>query len=672
MNNKVTLKKLSLLNFKGIKNLTIDFDNNTNIYGDNGTGKTSVFDAFTWLLFGKDSTDRKDFELKTLDKNNEVIPKIDHEVAAEIEVNGELTTLKRVFREKWVKTKGALESEFSGNETLYYWNEVPLSMKEYGNKVSEILDEKVFKLITSPTAFNSLKWQDRRDVLVKIAGDISDAELAQGNDEYIQLVSQLTNKTLDEYKKQIAATIKKAKDDIKMIPTRIDEVERSKPEAVDARVMHAQISEKESLIQNIDNQLTDRSAAFDVVINKRNANQDEIFKLKTKINTINFEIAEKAKNEAKSGDSKADQIQKQINDKKSNELQPAEQKMIRLKSEKSTLETSISSYEKTIQDKRELWNVENAKNFVFSDENAVCPCCERPLDASTVETQKAELQTKFNTNKKSILDAINAEGKAIADKKANALSELSEVNGRIASGETFIKETAGAISILEKELEDQKKDELITSLDPQDLIAKYTSENEDLKDLKVQVAALEAKTFELPDPNDQNDLRTQKQTINSEIQVLRDSLQANEQIQTANNRIAELEREEKMLAQSIADIEKTQYTIDNFIKLKVDTIEDRINEKFSFVKFRLFEKQINGALVECCDALINGVPFSDANTASKINAGIDIINTLCEFYNVSAPIIIDNRESVVTLIDSTSQIVNLFVSPEDKKLRISC
>lgn len=670
MNNKVTLKKLSLLNFKGIKNLTIDFDNNTNIYGDNGTGKTSVFDAFTWLLFGKDSTDRKDFELKTLDIYNEVIPKIDHEVSAEIEVNGELTTLKRVFREKWVKTKGALESEFSGNETLYYWNEVPLSMKEYGNKVSEILDEKVFKLITSPTAFNSLKWQDRRDVLVKIAGDISDADLAEGNDEYMQLVSQLTNKTLDEYKKQIAATIKKAKDDIKMIPTRIDEVDRSKPEAVDATVVNAQISEKEALIQNIDNQLTDRSAAFDEVINKRNANQDEIFKLKTKINTINFEIAEKAKNEAKSGDSKADQIQKLINDKKSNELQPAEQKLIRLKSEKSTLETSISSYEKTIQDKRELWNVENAKNFVFSDDNAVCPCCERPLDASTIETQKAELQTNFNTNKKSILDGINADGKAISDKRINAVNELREVNGRIASGEAFIKETTEAISTLEAEL-DSTKSEAITPASADDLIAKYTAESAELFTLKEQVGILEAKTFDLPDQAENNDLRTQKQAINSEIQVLRDSLKANDQIQTANDRIAELQREESMLAQSIADIEKTQYTIDNFIKLQVETIEQKVNEKFSFVKFRLFEKQINGALIPCCDALINGVPFSDANTASKINAGIDIINTLCGFYNVSAPIIIDNRESVVKLIDSPSQIVNLFVSPEDKKLRIA-
>jgi len=668
--NNVQLKRLSVLNFKGLRNLSIDFDNNTNIFGDNGTGKTTIFDSILWMLFGKDSTDRKDFELKTLDSDNNVIPKIDHEVEGDFLVNSEPVRLKRVFREKWVKTKGALESEFSGNETLYYWNDVPMSQKQYNEKVGEIIDEKVFKLITSPSAFNSLKWQDRRDVLVKIAGEVSDADLAAGNEEYIALVAQLTNKSLEEYKKQIAATIKKAKDDIKMIPTRIDEVERSKPDAVNALEINTVIKAKESQIENIENQLLDKSKAFDEVINQRNANQDEIFKLARKVNTIVFEIAERAKNEANSGDSKADQILKQINDKKSNELQPAEQKIVRLKSEKSTLENNISNYEKSIKEKRELWEVENAKDFIFSEDNAVCPCCERALDASTIENQKAELQTKFNANKKSILDGINADGKAISEKKNNAVAELSEVNLRIESGESFISSAKESITALESDYESTKTNSE-TKVSVEDLIEKYTSENTELPTLKSQIATLEAKVFELPHANANNDLRTQKQTINSEIQVLRDSLKANDQIKAADVRIAELQKEESMLAQSIADVEKTQYVIENFIKLKIDTIEDRINEKFSFVKFRLFKTQINGGVEECCDALINGVPFTDANTASKINAGIDIINTLCEFYNVSAPIIIDNRESVVKLIDSPSQIINLFVSPEDKKLRIA-
>ncbi|MCJ8153204.1 AAA family ATPase [Chryseobacterium sp. SSA4.19] len=668
--NKVQLKRLSLLNFKGIRNLNIDFDNNTNIFGDNGTGKTTIFDSILWLLFGKDSTDRKDFELKTLDSDNNVIPKIDHEVEGDFLVNSEPVRLKRVFREKWVKTKGALESEFSGNETLYYWNDVPMSQKQYNEKVGEIIDEKVFKLITSPSAFNSLKWQDRRDVLVKIAGEVSDADLAAGNEEYIALVAQLTSKSLDEYKKQIAATIKKAKDDIKMIPTRIDEVERSKPEAVNAEKINAEIKLKETEIQKIDDQLLDKSKAFDEVINKRNANQDEIFKLSRKVNLIVFEIAERAKNEVVSQGSKALQVQRLIDEKTNGELVPAESKVKRLESEKTNLQNSISSYENSILEKREQWQTENSKTFVFDENNAICPCCKRPLDAEKVAENKNQLLSNFNSNKKKVLDEINAEGKAISDKKTAAEKEIQELDIRISEGSKYIDNLKSSIGGLRNQLE-AAKDEDKSNITAEQLIERYTAENTELSGLKSQIAALEAKEFNLPDQTENNELRNKKVSINSEIQILRDSLKVNDQIKAADDRIAELQKEESMLAQSIANVEKTQFVIENFIKLKIDTIEDRINEKFSFVKFRLFKTQINGGVEECCDALINGVPFSDANTASKINAGIDIINSLCEFYNVSAPIIIDNRESVVKLIDSPSQIINLFVSPEDKKLRIA-
>ncbi|MBP7398205.1 MAG: AAA family ATPase [Chitinophagales bacterium] len=68
---KISLKKLSLLNFKGIRQRTIEFNDVTNIFGKNEAGKTTLFDASLWVLFGKDSTDRKDFAIKTLDENNE-------------------------------------------------------------------------------------------------------------------------------------------------------------------------------------------------------------------------------------------------------------------------------------------------------------------------------------------------------------------------------------------------------------------------------------------------------------------------------------------------------------------------------------------------------------------------------------------------------------------------
>lgn len=665
----ITLKKLSLLNFKGIKNLTIDFDANTNIYGDNGTGKTSIFDAFTWLLFGKDSSDRKDFQVKTLDSENNVIPKIEHEVSAELGVNGDVISVKRILKEKWVKTKGALEAEFSGNETLYYWNDVPLSMKEFGNKVSEILDEQVFKLITSPTAFNALKWQDKRNVLIKVAGDISDQELAKGNADYLELLSQLTNKTLDEYKKQIAATIKKAKDDIKAIPTRIDEVERSKPQAVDSTSINAEISKKQASLDDIDRKIADKSSDNAELIQKKTDNQNQIFTLKSRKNSLVFQITENAKAELAKSTSKADSIRSQIRKKEIDELHPAQQKLNRLSSEKNTLTQTISRYEKSMQEKREIWNTENAKTFVFSDDEPVCPCCNRTLDADAIEESRKELHANFNSNKKQLLDEINSQGKAIKEKKENAEAELLELLKRIASGENYLIGVAAELDELQESLNNAESE--TTEKPSLELVVEVMlSENDEYQAIIADIKSLEEMTFETP-AQDNNSYAQEKTNLNEEIQKLRDSLKANELISLADNRIQELQQEENKLAQSIADIEKTQYIIDNFIKLKVDTIEEKINTKFAYVKFKLFEKQINGALVECCEALINGVPFSDANTASKINAGIDIINTLCDYYNVSAPIFIDNRESVVKLLDSKSQIINLFVSPEDKKIRIA-
>lgn len=668
--SKIILKKLNLINFKGVRNLSIDFDSSTNIFGANGTGKTTIFDSFTWLLFGKDSTDRKDFEIKTLDHYNIAIPKIEHEVNAIVWVDDEEVVIRRVLKEKWVKTKGALDAEFSGNETLYYWNEVPLSQKEFQGKVSGILDETIFKLITSPTAFNSMKWQDRRNVLIQIAGNVSYNELASGNKDYEKLVSMLTNKSLEEYKKQIAATVKKSKDDIKLIPTRIDEVERSKPEPVDETSVNSEISVLEKQIESIDNQLQDKSAAYDEVIKKRNANQDAIFNLRSQLNSIEFEARERAKLEQRSDNSKSEQIQKQISELQS-ELRSAEAKRDTLADKRTSVSTQISSLDTLIINARSLWNEVNATELTFKEEEFCCPTCQRAFEASDVEAKKLEMKENFITNKQTRLKSISENGKASAAEKTNLETELKTLEERIAKGTEYVTQLSGKITGLQADLMlENTSAKAAVKPSAESVVEKILSTNEKHHSIKAEIATLEALTFDIPESNSQ-ELKGKRNELNIQVSQLRASLQVNDQIKAADKRIGELLEEETKLAQQIANIEKEQYIIDNFIKLKIDTIEGKINQKFSYVKFKLFDTQINGAQVETCEALINGVPFSDANTASKINAGVDIINTLCEFYKVSAPIFIDNRESVVDLIDSGSQLINLIVSAHDRKLRVA-
>jgi hypothetical protein len=134
--------------------------------------------------------------------------------------------------------------------------------------------------------------------------------------------------------------------------------------------------------------------------------------------------------------------------------------------------------------------------------------------------------------------------------------------------------------------------------------------------------------------------------------------------------IEELKAEQTTLSQQIANVEKEQFVIENFIKDKIDRLEYAINSRFKYIKFRMFEEQINGGLRETCEATVNGVPYSDANSASKINAGLDVINTLSNFYGVYAPIFIDNAESVHTLIETQSQLIRLVVDESSKSLNV--
>ncbi|MFA5528414.1 MAG: ATP-binding protein, partial [Peptostreptococcales bacterium] len=164
----IELAKLELLNFKGIKEKTIGFGKETNIYGRNETGKTTIFDSFTWLLFGKDSTNRSDFNIKTLDKNGEFIHGLDHQVTGILLVDGKEVILRRLLKENWVKKRGSAEAIFSGNTTEYFINEEPKKEKEYKEYINSLIDENVFKLLTNPMHFNvNTSWQDRRKILLE-------------------------------------------------------------------------------------------------------------------------------------------------------------------------------------------------------------------------------------------------------------------------------------------------------------------------------------------------------------------------------------------------------------------------------------------------------------------------------------------------------------------------
>lgn len=657
----IQIKEITLTNFKGLRNEKISFEKNTDIFGANGTGKTTIMDAFLWMLFGKDSTDRKDFEIKTLDKFNVAIPKIEHEVAAVILVDGIEITISRILKENWVKKRGGEVTEFAGNVTEYYWDGVPMQQRTFQEKVSAILDETIFKMITNPLAFNSLKWQDRRNVLVDIAGAISDSDLAAGNAEYENLVAQLTNgKTLAEYQKQIIASIKKAKEDLKGIPTRIDEVSKSKPEAFDFVNLGISLDMKEKDLVKIDEQITDSTKAFDSKLQAINDKKTKANALKSEIEIIKTNTLTAVENSLKPDTSTLDNLKRNLETKKG-ELSSYENGLNTLGTKVNSANEQIATYNNKLATLRTDWAAENAKELTFNDEDFHCPTCKREFEAGDVDGKKTEMLTNFRIKKAEALAAINVKGSNLGIEKTALETELKGLKERIETGKKYVETLKTEIKTIEGSIEmETSKTTVNAGFDKEAMVNDTLNKTIDYQAKITELQTLEATIEEAPTV-DNSELKAKRVALIQEIDTIKSQLRNQDQIKAVDNRIKALEQEEKELAQQIANVEKTQFVIERFNKLKIDTLEAKINDKFKFVKFRMFETQINGGEVECCDALIDGVPFSDANTASKINAGLDIINTLCEFYKVTAPIFIDNRESIIEVIDIQSQLVNLNV-----------
>ena len=677
---EILIKSLSLSYFKGIQSLHIDFENETDIFGANGTGKTTIADSVNWLWFGKDSSDRKDFEVKQLDANGKTNPKTQVEVSAVYTIDGNEVTLKRVLKENWVKKRGSDQVDLAGNVTELYWNEVPMTVTEFNKKVEAVLVEQVFKMITSPTFFNDDKssfgdtkkpaWYNRRQVLIDlVGGDVSNEELAAGNPAYAKLIANLEQgKTIDEFKAQIANSVKKAKDDLKQIPTRIDEVNKSRPEAQDFPVLEIELETYGKQLAKVEEQILDSSKAFNAKLDAQKDVKIKANNLEAEITNIESNARREAQQRIKPDTSALDKL---VSDKnaKEQELSTYENTLRTLQSQKDSFDLDAKTLTTKIADKRKEWETENAKELTFGDNDFHCPTCKRDFEAGDVESKKAEMLATFKTNKIKKLNEISEQGKSMSTNLTTTQAASDALATRIEKGEKEIESIKAQIETLKGQIESYNTNTSASGPSEQEVYESILKLDLTYEAKLKELEATKALIVEVPSV-DNTDLMAKRLELNGLIDQVKAKLATKAQIEAIDKRIIQLQDEERTLAQQVANVEKMQFTIENFIKDKIDRLETAINAKFKMVQFKMFEEQLNGGLKETCVAMVNGVPYSDINTASKINAGIDIINTLCEFYGVTAPIFIDNRESVSEIIPTNSQIVSLIVSAEAPSLTV--
>lgn len=648
---EIRLIELTLKNFKGIKNFSLKtHGGNVKVYGDNATGKTTLFDAFVWLLFDKDSQNKKDFAIKTLDKNGDPIHNLDHEVEGVFLVDGKTLTLKKVFSEKWTKKRGSVQAEFTGHTTDYFIDGVPVKKKEYEELISNLIDENVFKLLTSPTYFNEqLKWQDRRKILLEVCGDITDEEVIASNKDLAELLDILNGRSIENHRKVIAARKKEINDQLQKIPVRIDEIHHNLPDlsgldkdSLESEVaaINEEIDEKQELISNIRN-----GAA--------------ITEKRKQIQEVELELLRIQQDHESGTKEELYRLKARIQEEESN-ISLLKSKVQNIENRMKFNEENIARIESQLQQWRKEWQEVNEQQFLHN-ENCTCPTCGQALPAEQIEAAREKALKDFNLEKARKLEEITDKGKSGAAQKQKLMEENEQLAKEKEKLEGQISEKQSVLEKLNEQLKVVESTIVDITENPE-----YVAKLQEKADLQNEIAELQKSANE------------SIQSIQLEILELkqkRDQLQADlgkfAIVEQSEERIRELEEEERELAAEYEKLEHQLYLTEEFIRTKVNSLEAKINSKFKFARFKLFETQINGGLQETCVTTYNGVPYdSGLNNAARIVVGLDIIETLSEYYGFSAPIFIDNAEGITRLPIINSQIIALYVSEKDKQLRV--
>ena len=674
---KLKIRSLHMENFKGIKSLDVNFSNKTSIKGQNAAGKTTIFDAFTWLLFNKNSAGEEKFNVRPLDKDGKRIDNVEIKVVAVLDVDGKEVELSKVQKQNWVKKRGTDTVTLQGNVNSFEIDGYPKSEADFKAYVSGLAQsEDMFKLLTNPQYFSSLKWKDQRDILMKLVAEVSDVELAQTDAKYAPLIDELEKApSTDDIRAKFSKALSEWKKKQAEIPVRIDEAEKSK---IDVDVAEQELAKAD---------LTRRIAECDKKIENAGSTLGD---LRSKEMQLQFDMSGIAQT-----------MNRELSNRRSNidaDLCGCKNEMDHFKATISLKEKQIADNAKAIADADaerkklgEQYNSEKAKVFdetpylfdeskwIFDESTTVCSLCGQKLPADKIE----QLKTDFEERKtKAKADAKRKLNDSKSDFITRKESNLEEIKAYGFAKKNLIEELTKKNADLQMEIDSLKKQEQGTFTNKEELCkllseipeeADY-SQNEEYAKLKARHNEVLAEIKKLEsDGADQivTDLKAEKADLQSQLDEVNKVI-----AQAANNvaiddRIETLRDEQKEIGQKVADQEQMLYLLEEFIRFKLNKVSESINSHFKTVNFKLFEMQLNGGMKDCCECTVNGVPYSTLNSGHRIVAGLDIIRSLSELYGVSVPIFVDNCEAVSSgnLPDMDSQMICLYVS-EDKQLKV--
>ncbi|MEB8129688.1 hypothetical protein [Mammaliicoccus sciuri] len=654
---EIKLIKLVLDNFKGAKHFELNAEGKDIVVkGENNTGKTTIADAFYWLLFNKDSKGATKFSIKTLDSAGEEINNLKHSVYAVLNIDGKEHHIKKTYSEKWTRKRGQAKATFTGHETVYELGATedeltPKKLKDFNEFINSIIsDEQIFKLTTNPFWFNSLKQDERKKILMSLVDEVTDEDVINSDSKLKELKKLLGDGSLEDFKMRISRNKKSINEDLKAIPVRVDEINHNMP---DVRKYNKQKLEEE--LDEINNQIKQ----VDIEI-KDIENGLEIEKIEKDIKSKELDI-QYLKDNHNHGSRRY--LSSLIN--QDSELQRA----IAIKRrDLSNLTAELQKNESVMEEQNEKFKALGIKHKELVNEQkkfttaTVCDCCGQDIPDHMQQEAIQKMKENYNADKSERLEKIQSDGIEIRNK----VKQLSEQNDEIESTMEELKEE------IEKETKNvEEVKESIKKIESNNTDVKDTDE---YKELDSEIKALKEKKgqfIQSMSEDVQNIVKSKKDPLINQQQEVKQKLDNIQVSQRAIDRIKELETKQEQLAQEYNELEHATFLIEEFTKQKVNLMEGSINDKFEITKFKLFDVQINQGVQDVCIATHNGVPFdSGLNNAARINVGLDIINALSKHYNFYAPIMIDNAESVTDVHKTTSQQIQLEVSKKDKALTV--
>ena len=650
---EIKFKKVKIRNFRGLVSFDANLEGRSvRISGANGLGKSSVADAITWVLFGKDSRRRTAFPIDPVDDAGRIIHNLDVSVELEMLIDGQPTTLRRRRQEKWVQKRGMTTEQLDGHQTTCYIDGRPLPSSDFSSHVDTIVKEELFRALTTPDYFPSLPMDQQYRLLVKIVGTRTLAEIAAKDEEALKVVDELGQRSLDQYRHGLSYDLQRTRKEQELIPVRLSEVqgfiEQVKAKGADGKTAQRHARGIEEKLRQVTKEIDSMAGVVRAENARYNDQRAYIQRLRQQRAAIEDRI-EKQNREART-------LHQSLVCKAKEELEATEERHTAAKTMLGLHERRLKDLEQQLIDFRSRWEEVERLSFSWNAEEAVCPTCGQPLPQDQADQKRVEAEMRFNERKMQQQDALDEEGKKLAASKQRLQDLSAAAREEMATAERLMPEARERLSKAEAEPIEQA--DYHDAADWQRLSSEIDQRMKELE-----------QTTQAQEPPQLAALRTEEQAYRKELRLLEQTIDRSKQIDEYVRREKELQKQRTTLSGDIARMQTRLEAAERLQLMEANDLQKRVNELFPSVRFRLSRELLNGREVGHCELSVDGVPYSGLSTSERINAGLELINALARHYNIVAPIVIDNAEAVNKVAPTLGQQILLEVSPA-KKLNV--